>query len=255
MNVFINRVTENPSESGGSFDALGAFHGGMYSDDDEDPGQEGRTRRSSEGNSGPVKSQSTPKMFNYANSSTSSSRQQSVKDKPTTQASTGSADERESAEPAAPTKTTAPKGHTPLKTSMSEPKIAKSKHFEAEKKQEPVPVAPKVAEVKEAEKPKLIEPHQRIVPAMRELAEIELAQNVNAIIQKTEFPLDRMKEEADALVAKLMADETTTRKEAPPTVVPPQPPMDKTQEKWFYRDPQVWKMHQFEVFFFLILVW
>lgn len=29
------RVNENPSESGGSFDASGAFHGGGYSDEEE----------------------------------------------------------------------------------------------------------------------------------------------------------------------------------------------------------------------------
>ncbi|XP_076652489.1 GIGYF family protein Gyf isoform X3 [Halictus rubicundus] len=51
-------ATENPSESGGSFDASGAFHGGIYSDDDEDGvisaggSQESRTRRVSEGSAG-----------------------------------------------------------------------------------------------------------------------------------------------------------------------------------------------------------
>lgn len=52
------RATENPSESGGSFDASGAFHG-MYSDDDEDHPDKShpdrkqrgsRVRRVSEGN-------------------------------------------------------------------------------------------------------------------------------------------------------------------------------------------------------------
>jgi PERQ amino acid-rich with GYF domain-containing protein len=57
------RATENPSESGGSFDASGAFHG-MYSDDDDDlPNkiyqdrkQRGaRERRVSEGNASQYK--------------------------------------------------------------------------------------------------------------------------------------------------------------------------------------------------------
>ncbi|XP_057342048.1 GRB10-interacting GYF protein 2-like [Microplitis mediator] len=53
-------ATENPAESGGSFDASGAFHGGMFSDDD-DEGTAGnhsnRTRRISEGtNSTNIKS-------------------------------------------------------------------------------------------------------------------------------------------------------------------------------------------------------
>lgn len=33
--VYFRRATENPSESGGSFDASGAFHGGGYSDEEE----------------------------------------------------------------------------------------------------------------------------------------------------------------------------------------------------------------------------
>lgn len=63
--------------------------------------------------------------------------------------------------------------------------------------------------------------------------------------QRTEDDLDRMKEEADALVAKLMADEENHREKTAATSVPPaignQPSAVSStgsQEKWFYRDPQ-----------------
>lgn len=63
--------------------------------------------------------------------------------------------------------------------------------------------------------------------------------------QRTEDDLDRMKEEADALVAKLMADEENHKEKTAATSVPPaianQPSTVSStggQEKWFYRDPQ-----------------
>lgn len=63
--------------------------------------------------------------------------------------------------------------------------------------------------------------------------------------QRTEDDLDRMKEEADALVAKLMADEENHKEKTAATSVPPaignQPSAISStgnQEKWFYRDPQ-----------------
>jgi len=63
--------------------------------------------------------------------------------------------------------------------------------------------------------------------------------------QRTEDDLDRMKEEADALVAKLMADEESHKEKT--TVTSGQPAIGNqptaissanSQEKWFYRDPQ-----------------
>jgi len=63
--------------------------------------------------------------------------------------------------------------------------------------------------------------------------------------QRTEDDLDRMKEEADALVAKLMADEGNHKEKTAATSVPPaignQPSAVSSTgspEKWFYRDPQ-----------------
>lgn len=61
--------------------------------------------------------------------------------------------------------------------------------------------------------------------------------------QKGDDDLDRMKEEADALVAKLMADEESHREKTasvPPSIgnQPSTGPSSNGQEKWFYRDPQ-----------------
>lgn len=66
--------------------------------------------------------------------------------------------------------------------------------------------------------------------------------------QRTEDDLDRMKEEADALVAKLMADEENHKEKSVPPAAPSVPPAignqpsavssTGSQEKWFYRDPQ-----------------
>jgi len=62
--------------------------------------------------------------------------------------------------------------------------------------------------------------------------------------QRTEDDLDRMKEEADALVAKLMADEESHKEKTVTSVQPAignQPSAissANSQEKWFYRDPQ-----------------
>lgn len=61
--------------------------------------------------------------------------------------------------------------------------------------------------------------------------------------QRTEDDLDRMKEEADALVAKLMADEESHKEKSaniPPTIGNQPSAVSGTdnQEKWFYRDPQ-----------------
>lgn len=66
--------------------------------------------------------------------------------------------------------------------------------------------------------------------------------SVSNVRQKSEDDLDRMKEEADALVAKLMADEEIhkdQRASIAPSVNNQVPGIaTATQEKWFYRDPQ-----------------
>lgn len=60
--------------------------------------------------------------------------------------------------------------------------------------------------------------------------------------QRMEDDLDRMKEEADALVAKLMDEESHKEKSAsvPPAIgnQPSAVSATDSQEKWFYRDPQ-----------------
>lgn len=60
--------------------------------------------------------------------------------------------------------------------------------------------------------------------------------------QRVEDDLDRMKEEADALVAKLMDEESHKEKSAsvPPAIgnQPSAVSATDNQEKWFYRDPQ-----------------
>lgn len=67
-----------------------------------------------------------------------------------------------------------------------------------------------------------------------------------SIRQRAEDDFDRMKEEADALVAKLMADEESHKEKTIATGVPSAISGNQTsavsatgnQEKWFYRDPQ-----------------
>lgn len=79
------------------------------------------------------------------------------------------------------------------------------------------------------------------------LEQSKLVHNSTANIrQRPEDEFDRMKEEADALVAKLMADEESHKEKTIATSVPSaigsnQPSTvssTSNQEKWFYRDPQ-----------------
>lgn len=65
----------------------------------------------------------------------------------------------------------------------------------------------------------------------------------SSVRQRTEDDLDRMKEAADALVAKLMADEESHKEKTanvPPAIgnQPSAVTATDSQEKWFYRDPQ-----------------
>ncbi|XP_061934620.1 GRB10-interacting GYF protein 2 isoform X1 [Apis cerana] len=266
-------ATENPSESGGSFDASGAFHGGMYSDDDEDGvisaggTQESRTRRVSEGSAANIK-KSGSKSLSYSttqgqitsrntNSSTSTINKERPKSLHPLDDKNDCIDkERRSSSPgklpititdSTPTKTST-SSETPQKrntvvasteqietekiTSMdseinkSPSKEKKKEDIEAETKMDSIPVTAK-----------------KQVPLQIESQKVGHNTETNDVRQKSEDDLDRMKEEADALVAKLMADEENHREKTasiPPSIGNQSSTVPSTngQEKWFYRDPQ-----------------
>ncbi|XP_076756248.1 GIGYF family protein Gyf isoform X1 [Xylocopa sonorina] len=267
-------ATENPSESGGSFDASGAFHGGMYSDDDEDGvisaggTQETRTRRVSEG-SAVNTTKSDNKSLSYSsaqgqiasrnvNSGTTSAIN---KERPKSLHSLDPKDEsiekeRRSNSPGKPPVTVT--GNTPTKTSTS---------ASSETSQKRNTVATTGTEQTESEKIPPIDSETNKSPSKekkREDTEIEvkvdsipvsvkrqvtLQSEPQKVVHNTETnkssedDLDRMKEEADALVAKLMADEENHKEKTAgvPPLIGNQPstvPSTNGQEKWFYRDPQ-----------------
>lgn len=267
------RATENPSESGGSFDASGAFHGGMYSDDDEDGvisaggTQESRTRRVSEGSAANIK-KSGSKSLSYSstqgqitsrntNSSTSTINKERPKSLHPLDDKNDCIDkERRSSSPgklpititdSTPTKTST-SSETPQKrntvvasteqietekitsidseTNKSPSKEKKKEEVETETKMDSIPVTAK-----------------KQVPLQIESQKVGHNTETNDVRQKSEDDLDRMKEEADALVAKLMADEENHREKTasiPPSIgnQPSTVPSTNGQEKWFYRDPQ-----------------
>ncbi|XP_033224108.1 GIGYF family protein CG11148-like isoform X2 [Belonocnema kinseyi] len=275
-------ATENPSESGGSFDASGAFHGGMYSDEDEDGGttgggsQDSRTRSVSEGNttntpkqntkSAPhnnnvIPGQPTVRQPYTATNSANKERPKSLhpfeeKDIPEDQ-------ERRSLSPVriAPTP-----NNTPVKAHPPTPEAnIRLENFPSRKPQEAPddrdrernsgrdskPVENKKKENSEGNlniDPAVISmsrhPPQKLPGFLTMNVNMNMANiTANTARQKTDEDLDRMKEEADALVAKLMADEGSHRGEVVnllPSDANPGPGLDSSSvlEKWFYRDPQ-----------------
>ncbi|XP_029052326.1 GRB10-interacting GYF protein 2 isoform X2 [Osmia bicornis bicornis] len=274
-------ATENPGESG-SFDASGAFHGGMYSDDDEDGvisaggNQETRTRRVSEGSAANTRSgnkhlaytsaqaQTANRNPNNGTSTITKERSKSLhlldnKDEPVEK-------EKRSNSPVKPSVATTV--NTPTKTSSSvslessqnkstvatstdqsdvkkippndsennkSPGKTQTKGDEAETKTDPMATGKKQIPLQtEPQKPK---------QSLFKLACQKLNSEMDSTKKKTEDDFDRMKEEADALVAKLMADEENHREKT--SSVPPSignqsstVPSTNGQEKWFYRDPQ-----------------
>ncbi|XP_068985504.1 GRB10-interacting GYF protein 2 isoform X1 [Bombus flavifrons] len=269
-------ATENPSESGGSFDASGAFHGGMYSDDDEDGvisaggTQESRTRRVSEGSATNIKKPSS-KPLSYSStqgqtagrnsnsgiSSVSKERPKSLH--PLDDKNECIEKERRSSSPTklpitVLTDNTATKSltSTSSETSQKRNTIATStehtktekmpssdsgtdKSPTKEKKKEDIEIETKLDPIPTTAK--------RQVPVQTESQKLVHSAETDNVRHKSEDDLDRMKEEADALVAKLMADEENHREKTasiPPSIGNQSSTVSSTngQEKWFYRDPQ-----------------
>ncbi|XP_029169789.1 GRB10-interacting GYF protein 2-like isoform X3 [Nylanderia fulva] len=268
-------ATENPSESGGSFDASGAFHGGMYSDDDEDgvagASQQGRTRRVSEGSaSNVVKSsnktltfgtgsvQSLNRHTNNTVGTLSKERSKPLdsledKDNSIEKERSNSPSAKQSSPPVAPTTESIPTKTLTTPSDLIQKKtvigsVSVNKVETGEKPGEP----PSKAHDKEnTQTQEVIKEPQIIATAINRQIPLEQSKVVHnpgtaSIRQRTEDDFDRMKEEADALVAKLMADEESHKEKTIATGVPSAISGNQTsavsatgnQEKWFYRDPQ-----------------
>lgn len=267
-----SRATENPSESGGSFDASGAFHGGMYSDDDEDGdgSQEPRSRKASEGN--------TSKQNNKNTAQDQSSNRQTYTSTTTTTTTINAANkerpkslhpfedkdipvdqERRSLSP--PRSTTSRNSNTPLKAPPPTPESkAHLENFPSRKalpteapSEKPnngdrnplLDMKPIENKFKESNDENLnIDPAVILMsrqPPQKMSSFINTGNVMNPLMPKMEEHLDRMDEEADALVAKLMSEDGGHRGEP---INPPDtnsiPNLDNSSvlEKWFYRDPQ-----------------
>lgn len=273
LNFIFYRATENPSESGGSFDASGAFHGGMYSDDDEDgavgASQQGRTRRVSEGSaSNTVRSSSKPIAFgtgsvqslNRHTSNTIANTLSKERSKPLDSLEdkddTIEKERRRCNSPSIkPTTVPSTESSIPTKTLVSPSDLLQKKTIGSanmdkvetlvEKSSEPPSGAHNKENVQAEVKtePQITAVTSRQVP----LEHPKLVHNTGtaSVRQRPEDDLDRMKEEADALVAKLMADEENHKEKTAAPNVPPaignQPSTVSSTgspEKWFYRDPQ-----------------
>ncbi|XP_015430986.1 PREDICTED: PERQ amino acid-rich with GYF domain-containing protein 2 isoform X2 [Dufourea novaeangliae] len=276
-------ATENPSESGGSFDASGAFHGGMYSDDDEDGvvsaggTQESRTRRVSEGSAvSTTKHGGRPLSYNATQGQpvsrgTSNSTSTINKDRPkplhpinvkedhvvekerrsSSPPSTkppGIVTSSDSSTPAKtpPASSESSQKRTSAATSTEQIEIGKVKSHDTRNNKSPSKVQAR-EEVQTEAKVDKIPPTvaKRQQPLQTEPKKgVVHGTGTEDVRQKGDDDLDRMKEEADALVAKLMADEESHREKTtagvPPSIgnQPSTVPSTNGQEKWFYRDPQ-----------------
>ncbi|XP_015586467.1 GRB10-interacting GYF protein 2 isoform X1 [Cephus cinctus] len=269
-------ATENPSESGGSFDASGAFHGGMYSDDDEDGiisaggSQEQRARNLSEGNnsstSKPSKSLSHSNSLNqgqainrHASTATGTMNRERPKSLQPFEVKDGSNEqERNGASPPKPSASTP--NNTPMKAPPSSAgpmprKVQISANVDTTLEKSHVQNAQSAKIISESlsKESHMMEPQAEAVNTLPKSQQNQMQsehQNVGNnlsvpsaanVRHKPDDDLDRMKEEADALVAKLMADEENHREEAAnvsSSVGTQGPAMAAGQEKWFYRDPQ-----------------
>ncbi|XP_026672013.1 GRB10-interacting GYF protein 2-like isoform X2 [Ceratina calcarata] len=280
-------ATENPSESGGSFDASGAFHGGMYSDDDEDGvisaggTQESRTRRVSEG-SAATTTKPGNKPLSYSStqgqlvsrsvgsgvSAINKDRAKSLHHPIDTKDESIEKERRSCSPPVKPPAATAV--NTPSKSSTShaasQPESSTQKRIAvaiAGTEQTETEIAmPTDTEMnkspsKEKKREEVVvetdgqsDAFPNVVKRQVGKLQTEETQMVvhntetECARQRSEDDLDRMKEEADALVAKLMADEESHREKSasgvPPSIgnQPSTVPSTNGQEKWFYRDPQ-----------------
>ncbi|KAL0130742.1 hypothetical protein PUN28_002396 [Cardiocondyla obscurior] len=266
-------ATENPTESGGSFDASGAFHGGMYSDDDEDGAggtSQHRTRRVSEGSASTVVRSNSKLAFGTGsvqslNRHTSNTIGNTLnKERPKPLDSLEDKDdsvekERKCNSPSIKSTSVPPPESKPTKTLASSSDLLQKKTIGStnvdkvetlgEKSKEP---PSGTRHDKENVQPEIIKAEPQIITVTKRQVPLEhpklVAHNTGTanVRQRPEDDLDRMKEEADALVAKLMADEENHKEKTAVTSVPPaignQPSAAVSstgnQEKWFYRDPQ-----------------
>lgn len=274
-----SRATENPSESGGSFDASGAFHGGMYSDDDDDGigsaggAQDIRQRCVSEGNGQTNNAKTSNKPLPYSNSvnqgqnvnrhtnaTSSAANRERPKSLHPFEDKDGSVEQERSVSPTkSSTLQQSNKVPSSPLTGLATRKVQssanlvktnemsggssmqgpqRSKSF-VEQPQSKLPVKTEIG----SNDPAILAASHKgpMPPEQRNVANPSSEENSR---HKTEDDFDRMKEEADMLVAKLMADEESHREEAA-NVVPTPPtnhvkpmPAGAQQEKWFYRDPQ-----------------
>ncbi|XP_060829689.1 GRB10-interacting GYF protein 2-like isoform X2 [Bombus pascuorum] len=269
-------ATENPSESGGSFDASGAFHGGMYSDDDEDGvisaggTQESRTRRVSEGSATNIKKpsskpsshsstqgQTAGRNSNSGISSVSKERPKSLH--PLDDKNECIEKERRSSSPTklpitVLTDNTATKSLTSTSSETSQKRntvAASTEHTKTEKmpssdsgtNKSPTKEKKKEDIEKETKLDPIPTTAKTQVPEQTESQKLVHSAETDNVRHKSEDDLDRMKEEADALVAKLMADEENHREKTAsisPSIGNQSSTVPSTngQEKWFYRDPQ-----------------
>ncbi|XP_076179792.1 GIGYF family protein Gyf isoform X2 [Ptiloglossa arizonensis] len=271
-------ATENPSESGGSFDASGAFHGGIYSDDDEDGVisaggiQKSRTRRVSEGSTAGTTKSGSGKPLSYnstqgqatirvpSNTTNTINKKRPKSLNPLDDKDETIEKERRSSSPSKPLVTTT--DSTPVNTSTSTSSETSQKRStvaistEQSEIEKVPPVdsgnnkSPSKTQVREEVQTEVttVDPitptTKRQVPLQTEPQKtIVHCPGTENARQKSDDDLDRMKEEANALVAKLMADEENHREKTasvPPSIGNQSSTVPSTngQEKWFYRDPQ-----------------
>ncbi|XP_020285154.1 PERQ amino acid-rich with GYF domain-containing protein CG11148 isoform X3 [Pseudomyrmex gracilis] len=269
-------ATENPTESGGSFDSSGAFHG-LYSDDDEDgvagASQSGRTRRVSEGSaSNVVKSNSKPLAFGTGSVPSSSNRQTSntiagtlgkerLKPLDPLENKDDSGKEGRCDSPSVKPATVSLTETIPTKSLMTSTDLTQKKTIGSatadtieikEKPDEPPSGSHKEKETFNVQTLKVktevtTEPGTQINATTNRQIPPDLSTSVHNSVaassrQKTDDDLDgRMEEEID----KLMADEESHKEKTSVNSVPPpignQPSgvsATGSQEKWYYRDPQ-----------------
>ncbi|XP_063988224.1 GRB10-interacting GYF protein 2-like [Diachasmimorpha longicaudata] len=249
-------ATENPSESGGSFDASGAFHGGIFSDEDEEGvTTEARHRRISEGNNNPSSKSSNklssygPNVSRHSNSTSAAARERPKSLHPFDDKETSMNQERRSVSPTKPTSNTSslnanqviPDAGRKVQTSSSSANLVKPETNKVQAPQRSKSFIersskPPQNDSRPEESPALATTKSKppsIPPADRNPAPLLPP-------PKPEDDLDRMNAEADMLVAKLTADEESHREDISsiPPVTNHQPLTATTQEKWFYRDPQ-----------------
>lgn len=274
LSLTLSRATEIPTESGGSFDSSGAFHGGMYSDDDEDgaagASQHGRTRRVSEGSaSNVVKSnskssvvgtgsvQSLNRHMNNTAVGTLSKERTKPLDPPLEDKDNSIGKERRSNSPTVVKPTIAPstesittKTLTTTSSDLLQKKTVGPANVDKVKPGEKSSEPPSVPHIIKESAPTEVKIESQVTAATIRQVPLEQSKPMHntgtaSVRQRTEDDLDRMKEEADALVAKLMADEESHKEKSTPVSAPPAignqstaVPSTGNQEKWFYRDPQ-----------------